>query len=41
MPALNFELYWHKEIEALRAAYKEVMVSHSEAKKSVEKYTIY
>jgi hypothetical protein len=37
MPALNFEKYWHKEIEALRQAYKTDMASHPEAKKSMKK----
>jgi hypothetical protein len=29
--------YWHKEIEALRAAYRKVMASHPEAKKAMKK----
>jgi hypothetical protein len=37
VPALNFEKYWHREIEALKAAYKKVMASHPEAKKAMEK----
>jgi hypothetical protein len=37
VPALNFEKYWHKEIEALRAAYKKVMARHPDAKKAMEK----
>jgi len=36
-PALNFEKYWHREIEALKADYKKVMASHPEAKKAMEK----
>jgi DNA-binding transcriptional regulator GbsR (MarR family) len=37
VPALNFEKYWHREIEALKADYKKVMASHPEAKKAMEK----
>jgi hypothetical protein len=35
--AMNFELYWQKEVEALRVAYKKVMATHPEAKKAMEK----
>jgi hypothetical protein len=34
---LDFEFYWHKEVKALRLAYKEVIVSHPEAKEAMEK----
>jgi hypothetical protein len=33
VPAMDFEPYWKEEVEALRAAYQEVIASHPEAKK--------
>jgi hypothetical protein len=39
--ALNFEIYWHKKVEALREAYKEVMVSHLRQKRQWRKYMKY
>jgi hypothetical protein len=36
--AMNFELYWQKEVEALRMAYKKVMATHHlEVKKAMER----
>jgi hypothetical protein len=32
---LDFEVYWHSEIEYLRVAYKKVMASHSQAKAAI------
>jgi hypothetical protein len=36
-PALEYEVYWQNENEALREAYKEVMASHPQAKAAVVK----
>jgi hypothetical protein len=37
VPAPEYEVYWQNESEALRAAYKEVMASHPQAKAVVVK----
>jgi hypothetical protein len=37
VPALDYEVYWQNENEALREAYKEVMTSHPQAKAAVVK----
>jgi len=37
VPAMDFETYWKNEVEALRAAYKEVITTHPEAKMTLEK----
>jgi hypothetical protein len=37
VPATDIETYWKKEIEALRAAYQEVITTHPEAKKLYRK----
>jgi len=37
VPAPEYEVYWQNESEALRAAYKEVMAGHPQAKAAVIK----
>jgi hypothetical protein len=37
VPATDFETFWKKEIEAVRATYQEVITTHPEAKRAIEK----
>jgi predicted KAP-like P-loop ATPase len=39
VPSIDFETYWKNEVEALRAAYKEVITTHPDAKMALEKMT--